>query len=132
MTKQEMEMIKDSSITNKPLSAKDLEPFLKDRTLLYGYTCDRKTFHVYLKDLEIHTIIYDVEYNNGKQRPTNITEICVSSNMDYIPNKRLYPEACDYTFCKLLKHANINLPFTFFNENRPKQDFYGFILTNKN
>lgn len=31
----------------------------RDRTLLYGYTCDRKTFHVYLKyneTIQLHII----------------------------------------------------------------------------
>lgn len=51
MTEQEMEMIaRIDEIRNRPYRAEDLKPFLKDRTLLYGYTCDRKTFHVYLKD----------------------------------------------------------------------------------
>lgn len=27
----------------------------RDRTLLYGYTCDRKTFHVYLKYSQLPT-----------------------------------------------------------------------------
>ena len=57
MTEQEMEMIaRIDEIRNRPYRADDLKPFLKDRTLLYGYTCDRKTFHVYLKDKEIHTV----------------------------------------------------------------------------
>ena len=129
MTKQEMEMIeKIDRIKDTPFSAKDLSPFVKDRTLLYGYTCDRKTFHVYLKNMEIHTVTYNVDHSGNKPRPNNMTEISVLSNRDFVPNKRLYPEACDYAFCKLLKNANIYLPFTSFNENRPKKDFYGFTL----
>ena len=27
-----------------------------DRTLLYGYTCDKDTFHVYIKNMKIHII----------------------------------------------------------------------------
>ena len=29
----------------------------QDRTLLYGYTCDRETWHVYLKKGNIHTVV---------------------------------------------------------------------------
>lgn len=133
MTKQEMEMIENiDGIKNRPFCAKDLSPLLKDRTLLYGYTCDRRTFHVYLKDLKIHTVIYNVDYSCDNPKPKNMIEISVSSNMDYVPDKRLYPETCDYKFCKLLKNANIKLPFTAFNENRPIQDFYGFTLQDIN
>lgn len=129
MTKQEMEMIERiDEIKSTPFCAEDLKPFLKDRTLLYGYTCDRKTFHVYLKDQEIHTVIYDIVYEEKDPNPINMVEVHVKSNRDYIPDKRLYPETCDYLFCKLLKNVGVHLPFTTFNDDRPIQDFYGFTL----
>lgn len=52
----------------------------------------------------------------------------VQSNQDYIPDKRLYPERCDYAFCKLLKRKGLYLPFTAFKDDVPKLDFYGFTL----
>ena len=129
MTKTELELIENIDKTkDKPICADDLKPFLKDRTLLYGYTCDRRTFHVYIKGMKIYTVIYDNDYSGDKIKPKNIKEISVKSNYDYIPDKRLYPETCDYQFCKLLKNYDINLPFTGFNEERPVQDFYGFTL----
>lgn len=70
----------------------------KDRTLLYGYTCNKKNFHVYMK------------------------------NMKIVPDKWLYPEYCDYRFCKLLKNHGIELPFTAYQEERPIKDFYGFTI----
>ena len=91
MTEQEMEMIaRIDEIRNRPYRAEDLKPFLKDRTLLYGYTCDRKTFHVYLKDKEIHTVLYDISYDGKIPKPINMTEVHVMSNRDYVPDKRLY------------------------------------------
>ena len=129
MTKTELELIENIDKTkDKPICADDLKPFLKDRTLLYGYTCDRRTFHVYIKGVKIYTVIYDNDYSGDKIKPKNIKEISVKSNYDYIPDKRLYPETCDYQFCKLLKKCDINLPFTGFNEERLVQDFYGFTL----
>lgn len=98
----------------------------RDRTLLYGYTCDRKTFHVYLKYNEIHTITYNTNYLT--MTPENLEEIEVKDNFDYVPDKRLYPETCDYEFCKLLKKAGVHLPFTSFNNDREEKDFYGFTL----
>ena len=113
------------------ISAKDiLNDSLCDRTLLYGYTCDRSTFHVYLKEGLIHTITYKIDYSGeiGNHKPVDMKEICVESNRDYIPDKRLYPECCDFYFCKLLKEKNIYLPFTTFNHERPFSMFYGFTL----
>lgn len=98
------------------LYAHDLYPYDLDRTLLYGYTCERETFHVYLKDKQIFVVIYNTEYSRGKPTPKNMRRIEVKSNRDYVPDKRLYPERCDYHFCKLLKENSVDLPFTFFNE----------------
>ena len=104
----------------------------KDRTLLYGYTCDRETFHVYQKDYKIHVVIYKTKHSESdgviKEIPVNMREVQIKSNYDYVPDKRLYPETCDYLFSQRLKERGINLPFTFYNEDRPKQKFYGFTL----
>lgn len=59
---------------------------------------------------------------------TIIQEVKIKSNEDYIPDKRLYPETCDFMFCALLKSADVYLPFTAFNKNRPDKKFYGFTL----
>jgi hypothetical protein len=92
-----------------------------DRTLLYGYTLDRDTWHVYIKNLEIHTVIYGYQ-----QTPK---EVVIKSNQDFVPDKRLYPETCDYEFCAILKRIGIeNLPFTAFNDLREPKQYYGKIL----
>ena len=111
-----------------PIGVSDLEPFVKDRTLLYGYTCERNTFHVYIKDKQIHTVIYDMDYSQNISRPKNMREVVVKLNTDYIPDKRLYPERCDYVFCKMLKEKGISLPFTIWHDDIEEKTFYGFIL----
>ena len=121
LTKEEkLKVITVSDLINK-----------KDRTLLYGYTCTRETFHVYLKTMKIHVVIYQNYYGCGIAKPKNMREIIVESNIDYIPDKRLYPEACDFEFCKLLKEKDFHLPFTNFNNDRETNIFYGFTLENK-
>lgn len=50
MTREELELINSSAEEKKIICTDDLKPFLRDRTLLYGYTCKGKTFHVYLKN----------------------------------------------------------------------------------
>lgn len=129
MTKEDLEKIYHiEKVKEKVITGKDLKPFLKDRTLLYGYTCERKTFHVYMKDMKIHTVIYDTDFSEKIQKPIHMKEVEIKSNYDYVPDKRLYPECCDYQFCRLLKRLGIELPFTTYQEDRPVQDFYGFTL----
>lgn len=120
MLMQEFEMIKnyDELITVDMLNNKE------DRTLLYGYTCERKTFHVYLKDQQIHTIVYSGGYENNQ--PNYIREINVEYNCDYIPDKRIYPERCDFEFCMLLTMKGKKLLFLAYEEVE-KQQYYGLI-----
>ena len=121
MDREQMEMLNHIDSTRESIvMARDLIPHLKNRTLLYGYTCNRETFHVYLKNNKIYTIIYGF-----KENPY---EVKIESNEDYIPDKRLYPERCDYNFCKLLKIRGYDLPFTTWTDNVKKQDFYGKTL----
>ena len=111
------------------IHAYHLYPYDLDRTLLYGYTCERETFHVYIKNKQIYVVIYNTEYSRGKPTPKNMMQIEVKSNRDYVPNKRLYPERCDYDFCKLLKEKGIDLPFTTFSEGFNWDGLYcGFTL----
>ena len=129
MNRSEYELIEVlDNVEESIICAEDLKPHLKNRTLLYGYTCDRATFHVYLKDGKIHIVVYFNDYSSGVVKPKDMFEVIATSNKDFVPDKRLYPEACDYHFCKLLKLRNIHLPFTTWNENRAEQDYYGFTL----
>lgn len=69
-----------------------------------------------------------MDYTDRVPTPKDMSAIAIEKNEYYIPDKRLYPEACDYHFCKLLKDKGVNLPFTSYNERRTKADFYGFTL----
>lgn len=123
------------------IGIQELRPYIYNRTLLYGYTCERETFHVYVKDQKIYVIVYKIDYPlshekehgifmRGDPRPINMRQIEVKSNCDYIPDKRLYPERCDYHFCRALKERGIELPFTSWGEEiKPNEmGYYGFIL----
>ena len=46
MTLRELKFLKNVNKIAELINAKDLLN-TKDRTLLYGYTCTRETFHVY-------------------------------------------------------------------------------------
>lgn len=129
MNKDEYGKIIDLQLKdNPPIQTEDLFD-ISDKTLLYGYTRNEDTFHVYVKDKRIHTVLYRVDYKYGM--PTLMKEISVNSNDDYIPDKSLHPETCDFNFCKMLKKLGYNLPFTSWNDERPMSKFYGFTLEDR-
>lgn len=130
MTKNGFEkLIQLDKETEKLICADDLTPYTYNKTLLYGYTCDRRTFHVYLKNKNIYVVIYENDYSTGKARPKNMRQVIVHDNYDFVPDKRLYPERCDYHFCKLLKEKGIHLPFTTWDDTVTiTAGYYGFTL----
>lgn len=95
----------------------------KDRTLIWGYTPERDSFHVYLKDKKIHLYVYTyvekniLKFNSGRELEVDIL----------IPRGRVYPEASDYEFCKKLLDMGINIPFTIFDGYREEKQFHGAI-----
>lgn len=97
----------------------------KERTLLYGYTIDRETFHVYLKDNAIHRVVYE------GSNPNRDSKVLIHESGPSIliyecnPGKRLYPENCDFEFCRLVLLKDGDLPFTTFTEGKEEQQFYG-------
>ena len=63
MTKDQMQMLDNmEKIKEHIICGKDMTPHLKDRTLLYGYTCDRETFHVYMKNQNIQKRKRNLKY----------------------------------------------------------------------
>jgi hypothetical protein len=97
-----------------------------DCTLLYGYDTDRRTWHVYQKGGWLYRVIY-IGTN------PDLVSADTAERMDaraLIPNKRLYPEACDFVFCFELAKREIALPFTTYGTMRtdPNQQFIGRIL----
>lgn len=85
----------------------------KDRTLLYGYTCNRDTFHVYIHKGVLHKIIYNSSSSIPKLHESG-SELLLEN---IVPDKRLYPSSCDYEFCVLLTEAGVYLPFTSWEFN---------------
>ncbi|PGP21017.1 hypothetical protein COA01_15880 [Bacillus cereus] len=91
-----------------------------DRTLLYGYTCDGEAWHVYVKDNAIYTVIYPYG--------SNAKYVEVESNQEYVPDKRLCPERCDFEFCSLLKQKGICLTFTSWKDDIKEETYYGQVI----
>lgn len=97
----------------------------RPRTLLYGYDVERNSFHVYLdSNSMIHILRYQHLTPKKGELPramvishTSGEEGGVEQNEEFVPNKRLYGESCDFEFCMLLKRAGVHLPFTTFEES---------------
>lgn len=92
-----------------------------DRTLIYGYTVGRETFHLYLENGTFNRVIYD----GDKVFLAGETELDVIELMQCVPDKRVYPERCDFEFCRILKSRDVSIPFTTFNPNVEARAFYG-------
>jgi hypothetical protein len=91
------------------------------RTLVFGYTTAKDTFHVYLDAGAIHKVVYShkrelLEYKS--QAEGLLFTECV-------PDKALYPESCDFEFCAELKRRDVHMHFTGWNDSREGSAFYG-------
>lgn len=113
MKKAEYMMLLEKQNASSLITVDDLAD-KSDRTLLYGYTCMRDTWHVYIKFGRIFTVVYCF----GEDPE----EVSVQENSEFVPNKRLYPERCDFEFCELLKSKDIYLPFTIWERDEPEKD----------
>ena len=95
----------------------------KPRTLIWGYDVDRNSFHAYLgNDGKIHIVLYAFEGYLLSHKTED-----EAAPREYVPNKRVYPAACDLEFCRILMDADVSIPFTTF-EARQEAAFYGDVL----
>jgi len=82
------------------------------KTVLYGYTTERETHHVYQEGGNLHVVVYKdgrlIDHTEGRKMLVD----------DLVPNKRLYPESCDFDFCLQLQGLGVELPFTTFDKER--------------
>jgi hypothetical protein len=93
-----------------------------DRTLIYGYCCNRLTFHVYLQGGRLIRYIYGEDGTGARVEILN-TELLPAQC--YVPDKRVYPEASDAAYCRLLKAQGVEFTFTTFGDNRTPRQYHG-------
>lgn len=92
-----------------------------ERTLVYGYTADKDTLHVYLEAGVIHKVVYNFKGElllHKTERDGLMYAECAQA-------KRIYPETCDFDFCALLKRRGVALSFYVWANNRELAAFYG-------
>lgn len=98
------------------------------RTLAYGFTTDRETFHAYLaEDGNVVRVIYD---HDGLLVDVK-SEVDGLLITECVPNKRMYPERCDFEFCQLLMARQVYLPFTMY-KMLAQETWYGKKLEDLN
>lgn len=112
MTEEQLLRLRFFSKEPVHLIARECLTDLTPRTLVYGYFTDRSDLHVYLADDgRIHRVVYlgDMLACYGTEETLSLDDFTVS--------KRLYPECCDFEFCKLLKQHDVSLPFTTYGKH---------------
>jgi len=119
MNKVQFEQLSNKSSNASSLSVGELA-HSTNRTLIWGYTCERHSFHVYLEDAVLHRLIYDHDEQTIDHIHGGMLEIS-----DLIPDKRVYPEASDFEFCNILTNKGFAIPFTSYNEDREPAQYYG-------
>ena len=96
MTKQELAQLIAQASATPMVSIAEL-PKGFEGTLLYGYTCERHTFHVYVKDEVIHA----VTYNFDEEIITHVSGKEVYARSCF-PDKRVYRQPTQFFFMDLL------------------------------
>lgn len=104
------------NIASEPERAISIEDLAdrSERTLVYGYDVDRNTFHLFVRAGEIRRALY--------RRDGEDFELISMASGDFmpracVPNKRAYPERCDFEFCRLISERRITVPFTSFDDS---------------
>jgi hypothetical protein len=77
-----------------------------ERTLAYGYTTDRDTWHAYVMDGELHVLVYPY-----KGAPLGHLHGPSLDGEVLRPNKRVYPDTVDPLFARLMAEIGFELPF---------------------
>ncbi len=112
MTPQEFEILSNRVPTPQRIGTTGYDT----ATLLYGYDSERRTYHVFQHDNEIHLVIY----TPGTDGPTiHEHKHDVTLPVDEImPNKRVYPALSDFNFCRALMNKGYSVPFTTYDPER--------------
>ncbi|MBI6883213.1 hypothetical protein [Pseudomonas putida] len=107
--------------SNPTISVNELDNPGQDRTLLWGYTLDRSSFHVYIKDGVLHRVVYG--HPNTLISHISGEELACES---MAPDKRAYPAACDEQFSRLMHEKGQHVRYTTFTE-REDIPFHGLV-----
>ena len=126
MTEDEYNKLKTERTGGGPQPV-DLASMLQnkaDRTLIWGYTPEKDSFHVYLQDQTIVRLVFAYKAAVPKEMEAG-TEYFPAT---MVPAKRVYAEASDAEFCGLLRRLGVDFSFAPFNPERAPKQFHGETL----
>ncbi len=135
MTEEECNKLETITVADVPFSLRVgmFSMDEADRTLLFGYDHERVTWHLYIRNHDIFLHRY-----SPLQDTIDLINVSTTTRMRsvlqaaIIPNKRLYPEACDFEFCQWVKLQGLTLTFTTYGSlarSRNENGYYGEIIT---
>lgn len=122
MNKEQMAILNNRVKTGRYISANEIINTIGrvETTLLYGYTIDRNTFHIYLKNGLIHKIIYNDVIDYMQRHRSDVRFIADQ----LVPSKRVYPGRTLFTFAKMLIDiTGEQIPFTVWEHNLDEKDY---------
>jgi hypothetical protein len=112
MNLTELSELRAARCRPRTLSATDLSG--PDRTLAFGFTSGKDTWHAYLRDGAIHVFVYDGVRGAIGCHDARITWAVT----DLVPDKRVYPESVDVEFARLMLDRGQDLPYGQFSSRR--------------
>lgn len=124
MTPEEFKALGDIRPVARTISVSDLIDH-SARTLIFGWTCDRNDFHIYVYKRRLHKFCYD--WNNKELFYKSGTELPLEC---IVPDKRILPNCCDYMFCRRLIEKGVYLPWATMaaqGAHKPYGNFYGRV-----
>lgn len=122
MDASQLELVKEEQRRPRPKTVFAGEFAAEDRTLIYGYTVERDTFHVYAQGGELHKFIYRTKanYSHGiLTRPLIVVRYehrRAFEAQELSPSKAIYWDRSDFGLC--LKLARLEA-YMHFKESGP-------------
>ena len=118
MDSSQLELVREEQRRPRPKTVFAGEFATMDRTLIYGYTVERDTFHVYAKDGELHKFIYRTERpKHGGDFDRVLVVVLYERRRTYeaqelSPSKAIYWERSDFDLCMKLARLEAYMHFT--------------------
>ena len=130
---QELDNPRISDIRRRGIADYNIDFMDKNRTLLYGRDTRIHNFHLYVHNGAFHISVADLldggclglaENTRILNDDTRISEILPYTKKGSQDAGVLYPQACDYDFCRVMKSMKIKLPFAYFKTDSSSYDPY--------
>ena len=117
MDASQLELVKEEQRRPRPKTVFAGEFATQDRTLIYGYTVERDTFHVYAQGGELHKFIYRTEATHPQGILTRTLVVVLYEHrrafeaQELSPSKAIYWDRSDFDLCLSLARMEAYMHF---------------------